>query len=127
MPSLCFSFITATHFILESASLPCHVFQLVQNAAVRLLTGARMRDNITPILALLHRLPVYFQVHFQLLLFVFKSLTGLAPPYVSELLHLYTPALSLRSADELLLAVLRSKQNLRAPKLWNNLRTISTC
>ncbi|CAJ1051395.1 uncharacterized protein LOC117829052%2C partial [Xyrichtys novacula] len=47
--------------------------QLVQNAAVRLLTGVRKREHITPILASLHWLPVHFRVHFKFLLFVFKS------------------------------------------------------
>ena len=57
--------------------------QLVQNAATRLLTGACKREHITPILASLHWLPVHFIVHFKILLFVFKSLNGLALPYLS--------------------------------------------
>ncbi|XP_034562467.1 uncharacterized protein LOC117829052, partial [Notolabrus celidotus] len=103
--------------------------QLVQNAAARLLIGARKREHITPILASLHWLPVHFRVHFKIILFVFKSLNGLAPPYLSELIHLYAPARCLRSADQLLLEVPRSKRKLRgdrafsvaAPKLWNDL------
>ena len=103
--------------------------QLVQNAAARLLTGVRKREHITPILASLHWLPVHFRVHFKILLFVFKSLNGLAPSYLSELLHPYAPARCLRSADLLLLEVPRSKRKLRgdrafsvaAPKLWNEL------
>ncbi|XP_055499399.1 uncharacterized protein LOC129701965 [Leucoraja erinacea] len=103
--------------------------QLVQNAAARLLTGTRKREHITPILASLHWLPVHFRVHFKILLFVFKSLNGLAPPYLSELLHLYAPTRCLRSADQLLLEVPRSKRKLRgdrafsvaAPALWNTL------
>ncbi len=62
-------------------------------------------------------------------LFVFKSLNGLAPPYISELLHPYMPTHSLRSADQLLLNVPKTKRKLRgdrafavaAPKLWNDL------
>ena len=61
--------------------------QLVQNAAARLLTGVRKREHITPILASLHWLPVHFRVHFKIILFVFKSLNGLVPLYLSELLH----------------------------------------
>ncbi len=103
--------------------------QLVQNAAARLLTGTRKTEHITPILASLHWLPVHFRVHFKILLFVFKSLNGLAPPYLSELLHPYAPARCLRSADQLLLEVPRSKRTLRgdrafsvaAPKMWNDL------
>uniref|UniRef100_A0A3B5Q121 Reverse transcriptase domain-containing protein n=1 Tax=Xiphophorus maculatus TaxID=8083 RepID=A0A3B5Q121_XIPMA len=65
--------------------------QLVQNAAARLLTGSRKREHVTPILYSLHWLPVHFRVHFKILLFVFKSLNGLAPSYLSELLHIHCP------------------------------------
>ncbi|XP_026176392.1 uncharacterized protein LOC113138288 [Mastacembelus armatus] len=103
--------------------------QLVQNAAARLLTGTRKYKHITPILAALHWLPVSFRVHFKVLLFVFKSLNGLAPPYLTELLHPYTPSRSLRSADLQLLEVPKTRRKLRgdrsfsvaAPRLWNNL------
>uniref|UniRef100_A0A3B3HXE2 Uncharacterized protein n=1 Tax=Oryzias latipes TaxID=8090 RepID=A0A3B3HXE2_ORYLA len=54
--------------------------QLVQNAAARLLTGTRKREHITPVLASLHWLPVHFRVCFKIILFVFKSLNGLALP-----------------------------------------------
>ena len=91
--------------------------QMVQNAAARLLTGTHKYE------------PLQFQIHFKILLFAFKSLNGLAPPYLSELLHPYIPALSLRSDDQLLLSVPKSKQKLREdhafavldPKLWNDL------
>ena len=66
---------------------------------------------------------------FKILLFVFKSLNGLAPPYLSELLHPYAPTRSLRSADQLLLEEPRSRLKYRGdrafsvagPKLWNDL------
>ena len=103
--------------------------QLVQNAAAYLLTSKRKREHITTILASLHWLPVHFRDHFKILLFVFKSLNGLASPYLSELLHPYTPAWSLRSADQKLLGVPKAKRKLRgdrafsilAPNLWNSL------
>ena len=103
--------------------------QLVQNAAARLLTCTRKHEHITPVLASLHWLPVHFRVDFKVLLFVFKALNGLAPPYLAELLHLHAPSRSLRSADQLLLEVPRSKRKLRgdrafsvaAPRLWNSL------
>lgn len=103
--------------------------QLVQNAAARLLTGSRKREHITPILASLHWLPVHFRIDFKTLLFVYKCLNGLAPPYLTDLLHPYTPTRCLRSADQLLLEVPRSARKQRgerafsvaAPKLWNSL------
>ena len=103
--------------------------QSVQNAAARLLTGTRKREHITPVLASLHWLPVHFRVHFKILLFVFKSLNGLAPPYLSELLHPYAATRSLRSANQLLLEIPRTRRKLRgdrtfsvaAPTVWNKL------
>lgn len=103
--------------------------QMVQNAAARLLVGVKKREHITPILASLHWLPVRFRIDFKILLFVFKCLHGLAPPYLSDLLHPYAPSRSLRSADLSLLTVPKTKRKLRgdrafsvaAPKLWNDL------
>ena len=114
--------------------------QLVQNAAARLLTNTRKYDHITPILASLHWLPVRFRIHLKILLFAFKALNGLAPPYLSELLKPYTPSRSLRSADQRFLATPRTRLKHRgerafavaAPKLWNTLplhirQTTSLC
>ena len=106
-----------------------HRLQLIQNAAARLLTGTRRFDHISPVLASLHWLPVHFRIHFKILLFVFKSFHGLAPPFISDLLKLYIPKRSLRSAGKLLLVVPRSKLvhrgdrafSVAAPKLWNKL------
>jgi len=93
------------------------------------MCGTRKYDHISPILASLHWLPIHFRIHFKILLFAFKSLNGMTPPYLSELLHPYTPNRHLRSADQLLLNVPRTKSKLRggrcfsvaAPTLWNNL------
>ena len=100
--------------------------QLVQNAAARLLTGTRKYDHI---LASLHWLPIHFRINFKILLFAFKSLNGMTSSYLSELLDPYTPTRPLRSADQLLLNVPRTKSKLRggrcfsvaAPTLWNDL------
>ena len=103
--------------------------QLVQNAAARLLTNTKKYDHITPVLASLHWLPIRYRIEFKLLLYTFKSLHGLAPTSLSELLHHHTPTRALRPADQLLLEVPRSRLKTRgdrafsvvAPKLWNAL------
>ena len=59
----------------------------------------------------------------------FKSLSGLAPSYISDLLKPYAPIRTLRSCDKALLEVppsrLRTKGDrafaYRAPTLWNAL------
>uniref|UniRef100_A0A3P9JT56 Reverse transcriptase domain-containing protein n=1 Tax=Oryzias latipes TaxID=8090 RepID=A0A3P9JT56_ORYLA len=106
-----------------------HRLQLVQNSAARLLTGTRRRDHITPILRSLHWLPVSFRIDFKILLLVFKCLNGLAPPYLSELLQSHRPRRALRSVDQMLLEVPRTRLvtkgdrafSVVAPKLWNRL------
>ncbi len=101
--------------------------QLVQNAAVRVLT--RTRNYISPVLSTLHCLQIKHCIHFKILLITYKTLNGLASQYLSELLshyspsrllwsqnsgHLIKPRISKSSADG------RSFSYL-APKLWTNL------
>jgi len=58
--------------------------QSIQNAAARLITGTWRRDHITPVLRDLNWLPVRRRVDYKLALLVYKSLHGLAPPYLVE-------------------------------------------
>ncbi len=103
--------------------------QLVQNAAARFLKGQRKFDHVTPILKLLHWLPVHHRIEFKFLLFVFKSINNLAPSYLSDLLYPYNPTRNLRSGDQRLLSVPRSRLKYRGdrafavagPRLWNSL------
>ncbi len=103
--------------------------QRVQNAAARLLTSTKKRDHITLVLRSLHWLPVRYRVNFKILLLVFKSLNGLAPAYLSDLLTEHQPLLSLRSSNQRLLCIPKLKLKCRgdrafsvaAPRLWNAL------
>ncbi len=66
-----------------------HRLQLIQNSAARIVTNSRTFDHISPIL-----------VQLQFFLFLtYKALHNLAPHYLSDLLHLYTPLRSLRSSS----------------------------
>jgi len=72
-----------------------------------------------------------------ILLFVFKALNGLAPPYVTEMLTLRESNRTLRSTNQLLLVVPRTRYSrwgdrafsVAGPRLWNklpaDLRTIT--
>ena len=70
----------------------------------------------------------YYLSH-NIVLLVFKSLSGIAPSYIADLLIPYIPACDLRSADQLLLLVPKVRHateggwafSVRAPRLWNNL------
>ncbi len=132
--SVIYAFITSRldycnslYVCLDQSSLQC--LQLVQNAAARLLTGTKMYEHITPVLASLHWLPVRFRIEFKMLLIVFKILHGLAPAYLSELLHVHTPVEELRSSNQVLLDVPRARLKNKgdrafsvvASNLWNSL------
>lgn len=102
--------------------------QLIQNAAARVLTNSRKMDHITPVLRSLHWLPVCQRIEFKILLLVYKSLKGLGPKYMSELLVGYEASRALRSSGTGLLCVprVRTKQGEAAfsfcgPHLWNRL------
>ena len=53
--------------------------------------------HITPLLHDLHWLPISSRTEYKIALICFRVVSGTAPPYISELLHLYSPR-SLRSA-----------------------------
>lgn len=78
------------------------------------------KNHISPILAALYWLPVHFRIHFKIILY------GLSPPYLTELLHPYSPTCSL-TVGRLLLSVPKSKNRLRGdrafavPRSWNDL------
>jgi len=103
--------------------------QLVQNSAARLLTGTKKREHITPVLIKLHWLPIRYRVQYKALLYVFKSLNGQSPEYVTDLISRCQSSRSLRSNDQLLLMVPRSRLKCKgdlafsvaAPRLWNDL------
>ncbi len=102
--------------------------QLIQNAAARILTKTNRYEHITPVLKSLHWLLVKYRIDFKILLVVFKSLNGAAPPYVSDMLTQYIPDRHLRSSCKSLLNIPRihSKSAQGAfsyygPTLWNSL------
>ncbi len=118
-----------SHYLGISQTTISHL-QLVQNAAARLLTKSRKQDHTNPIVASSHWLPVHFRINFKILLIVYKSLHGLAPTYISELLTPYSTTRLLPSAHRGMLALPCAwKKNktgakaffILAPWLWNSL------
>ena len=78
---------TAIHFC--SARLTCLLrkVQSVQNAAARLVTGAKRRDHITPVLQQLHWLPVLRRIEFKIACLVHQSLSGRTLTYLAADIH----------------------------------------
>ena len=114
------------------AELPQYLLdrvQWVQNAAARFFSCTRKYDRITPVLRELHWLPVKQRIIFKILLFTYKTLTALAPQYISDFLAQYKPPRALRSSDKKLLQVPHFKLKTYgarsfsyiAPYLWNQL------
>ena len=105
--------------------------QLVQNAAARLVSGARRHDHITAVLTKLYWLPVHKRVMFKTVVLVWKCLDGIAPGYLSELCVPVASASGrqhLRSASTDLLQVPRAGTTIgrrsfavAGPSLWNSL------
>ena len=58
--------------------------QSVQNAAARFIMGIKKHDHITPVLRDLHWLPISKRIVFKVAILVYKSLHGLAPPYLAD-------------------------------------------
>ena len=73
--------------------------QTIQNAAARIVTFRKKTDHVTPVLRKPHWLPVQYRISFKILLLVYKGMNGLAPAYISELLHYRTSSRLLRSAS----------------------------
>ena len=103
--------------------------QRVQNACARIVMKCSKRDHITPLLMELHWLPVHARIEYKIIFLTFKCLNNLAPAYLEDLITLYHPARSLRSADKRLLVVHPSAKkhyknrsfSYAAPLLWNQL------
>ncbi len=90
--------------------------------------------NISPVLQQLHWLPVKHRVEFKILLLTYKALHNLAPQYLNQLLHVYTPSRALRSSSSISLVVPRIRLTTMGarsysyaapppppPRLWNSL------
>lgn len=107
MPSFHLVSITAILFVCFDQKA-VNGLQAVQDAAARLVTGAKKWNHITPILYSLHWLPVHFRIPFKILVLTFRALRDQAAWYITELLRPYCPSRALRSSDQKLLTVPRT-------------------
>ena len=98
--------------------------QVIQNRACRTIFGLKKRDNVDKYLKNLHWLKINQRIEFKILLLVFKSINGLAPTYLKELISynnvsgsrlpsLQTPISQSSRMDRAFINY--------APRLWNSL------
>ena len=101
--------------------------QVLQIAAARVVAKLRKYDRISEVRKQLHWLPVEARIEFKAIMMTWKCLNGMAPEYLSELLHKKENSENLRSYDDTILVIPRTKlttcgdrafQNY-APLLWN--------
>ena len=86
-------------------------------------------DQITPVMRSLHWLPVRSRIIFKILLLVYKSIHGLVPAYLSELIKPYAPESNQRSGMKNRLIEPRTRLGTfsdrafykAGPTLWNKL------
>jgi len=103
--------------------------QRVQNSLARVtLPQPDPAVRSHTLLSSLHWLPIRQRISFKVGTFVFHSLHGTAPYYLSSLLHHYEPPRHLRSSDRHLLSVPRTCTSIgsrgfrySAPSFWNKL------
>ena len=72
--------------------------QKVMNAAARMICRSSRREHITPLLVELHWLPVSSRIEYKIATMCYKVIVGTAPIYLADVLQVYTPSRSLRSA-----------------------------
>ena len=103
--------------------------QRVQNTLARIVTGAKRRDHITPVLRDLHWLPVAKRIEYKVALITHKVRQAKQPEYLSELVEEYKPQRELRSSSQHLVTRptnIRTKLGQRSfsyasATTWNNL------
>jgi hypothetical protein len=107
-----------------------HKFQVIQNAAARIVMRLPKYCHITPVLQDLHWLPVKQRIMYKILLTVFKALNNLAPAYITDLLARKSKSLrEMRSDSKNLLIIPKSRTvgygdrnfKVAGPILWNML------
>ena len=87
-------------------------------------------QHSTPRLEKLHWLPISERIKYKVACMCFNAINGSGPAYLSELLHIYTPSLTLRSSsDTRMLKIQRYKHKSHGfhafscfgPHIWNSL------
>ena len=74
--------------------------QQVQNSAAKLILKSRRTEHCKPLLKQLHWLPIEQRIKYKTSCLCYQIITGTAPQYLAELVHIYVPSRSLRSSSD---------------------------
>ena len=110
------------------SSVNFNKLQRVQNTLARVVLKQRKFDHITSSLVELHWLPIRQRTTFKVATLTYKLLHSSQPHYLSNSLHFYHPERNLRSSDQKLLSVTRTRTvtasrgfKHSAVSVWNSL------
>ena len=87
-------------FLVGSPQIPPDRIQRAINCSARLIYKVSKSAHITTLLFDLHWLPISSRIQYKIALICFHIVSGTAPPYLSESLHLCSPSLSLHSVSD---------------------------
>ena len=128
---------TVTHFYTVRLQLASPVYSehITRPPGWLSVVGPTRSDSATPLLRELLWLPIVCRVDFKVLVFTYKAMPNDAPVYACELVCPYQPTRTLRSANNNLIELKRTRTKagdssfaVAAGSLWNNLPTvIKTC
>ena len=99
----------------------------MHNFTARIVSQSPKYDHISPVLKALHWLPVKARILLKILLLMYKSVNGIAPPYLCDMAITFEPSRSLRSAQQCLLFIPKAKCitlgerafSIGGPRVWN--------
>ena len=68
-----------------------HRLQKIQNSAVRFIFTKSKRSHVSPLLKMVHFLPVRFRILYKINMLIYKCINNIAPAYLQDLVHLRVP------------------------------------
>ena len=101
-----------------------HKLQKVLNASVRFIYDVRKHEHIKSYVRRAHLLPIKERIQYKLSLVVFKTLYGIAPTYLTDMIKFYKPWRDLRVGRDKFTVEPRSEMNFMCNKMstaWNQL------
>jgi len=113
-----------------SSKQSLRLLQQVQNSAAKIIFKSKKIQHSKPLLIELHWLPVNQRIQYKISCLCYNVICGTAPSYLSELLQIYAPSRTLRSAsDSRLFNIARFNRqkhggrafSINAAKYWNSL------